>query len=172
MEIARHWRLRHERLQMVGEVCRNEGCEKKIFPPRDICPYCNQPANIEQKFSGRGTVYSYAVVADNPQAGFEKYVPYVVALIDLEEGPRVTAQLTDLETRWVTKMVEGEEREVMEYQIEMGMPVEMVTRKLSEDGDKGLINYAYKFRPPIRAFSESEQGLIFKAQEAEVPVSY
>ena len=157
---------------MVGEVCRNVGCEKKIFPPRDICPYCNQPANIEQNFSGRGEVYSFTTVRDNPPAGFEKYVPYVVALIDLEEGPRVTAQLTDLETKWVTKIVEGVEREVMEYQVEMGMPVEMVTRKLSEDGDKGLINYAYKFRPPIRAFTESEQGLVFKAQEVEVPVSY
>lgn len=168
MEIAGNWRLRHERLQMVGEVCR--GCEKKIFPPRDICPYCNQPANIEQKFSGRGTVYSYTIVCDNPPAGFEKYVPYVVALIDLEEGPRITAQLTDLEMVWGPEEIEGKIRQVGKYKVDIGMPVEMVTRKLSEDGERGLINYGYKFRPPIRVFSE--EGLIFKAQEVEVPVSY
>jgi uncharacterized OB-fold protein len=57
----------------------------------------------------------------------------VVALIRLAEGPLVAAQLTD---------VEGEK-------IEIGMPVEMVTRKLSDDGAKGTIVYGYKFRPVI-----------------------
>jgi hypothetical protein len=157
---------------MVGEVCRNVGCEKKIFPPRDICPYCNKPANIEQNFSGRGEVYSFTTVRDNPPAGFEKYVPYVEALVKLEEGPMVTAMLTDLEMEWGPEEIDGEIRQVGKFKVEIGMPVEMVTRKYSEDGERGLINYSYKFRPPIRAFSESEQGLIFKVQEAEVPVSY
>lgn len=163
--------MRHERLQMVGEVCRNVGCEKKIFPPRDICPYCNKPANIEHKFSGRGEVYSFTTVYE-PPAGFEKYAPYVVALVKLEEGPMVTAMLTDLEMKWKEKEIDGELRQVGEYDVQIGMPVEMVTRKLSEDGERGLINYGYKFRSPIRAFAESEQGLIFKAQEVEAPVSY
>lgn len=154
---------------MVGEVCRNYGCEKKIFPPRDICPYCNKPANIEQKFSGRGEVWSYTTVYDAP-AGFEKYAPYVVALVKLEEGPMITAQLTDLEQIWTKKEVDGEMRDVMNYDVQIGMPVEMVTRKRSEDGDKGIIDYGYKFRPPIRI--DIKSGVIFKAQEAEVPVSY
>jgi len=166
MEIARHWRLRRERLQMVGEVCGS--CEKKIFPPRDICPYCNQPANIEQHFSGRGTVYSYAVVKD-PPAGYEEFAPYVVAWINLEEGPMVTAQLTDLDFKWKTVEIDGETREVLDYQVHIGMPVEMVTRVLRREGERGLITHGYKFRPVLR---NHEHGLVFKAQEAEVPVAY
>lgn len=38
MEIARHWRLRQQRLSLIGEECPH--CEVKIFPPRDICPRC------------------------------------------------------------------------------------------------------------------------------------
>jgi uncharacterized OB-fold protein len=55
-----------------------------------------------------------------------------VALIKLEEGPMLTAQLTDL----------GDEP------VEIGMPVEMVTRRMRNDGDeRGVIVYGYKFRP-------------------------
>ena len=58
--------------------------------------------------------------------------PYSVALVKLEEGPTVTAQLTDL----------GPEP------VHIGMPVEMVTRRIKEDGDeRGMLIYGYKFRP-------------------------
>jgi uncharacterized OB-fold protein len=58
-------------------------------------------------------------------------VPYVVALVQLEEGPMVTAQLTDVSPDQVT----------------VGMPVEMVTRKVREFGEDGVLLYGYKFRP-------------------------
>jgi len=69
--------------------------------------------------------------------GYEEFVPYTVALVKLEEGPLVAAQLTD---------VDAEE-------VRIGMPVEMVTRKLREYGEDGLIVYGYKFRPrmPVNA---------------------
>jgi uncharacterized OB-fold protein len=52
--------------------------------------------------------------------------------VKLEEGPMLTAQLTD----------------IGEQPISIGMPVEMVTRKMRNDGDeRGLIVYGYKFRP-------------------------
>jgi len=81
----------------------------------------------------KGEVYSYSTV-HHPPEGFEQFAPYVVALVRLAEGPLVAAQLTD---------VEGEK-------IEIGMPVEMVTRKLRDDGGKGTIVYGYKFRPVSR----------------------
>lgn len=131
MEIPRHWRLRKQRYALIGEVCPH--CEAKLFPPRDVCPECGQEARTQFQFSGRGEVYSYTTVYD-PPAGFEEYAPYTVALVKLEEGPLVTAQLTDL----------GEDG------IQIGTPVEMVTRKLRNDGDeRGLIVYGYKFRPLI-----------------------
>ena len=130
MEIARHWRLQRQRYALVGDVCNH--CGEKIFPARDVCPACNAPSKTPVTFSGKGEVYSYSIV-HHPPEGFEHYAPYVVALVRLAEGPLVAAQLTD---------VGGEK-------IEIGMPVEMVKRKLCEDGAKGAIIYGYKFRPVI-----------------------
>ena len=132
MEIARHWRLRKQRYSMVGEVCPH--CNARVFPPRDLCPECGKEAKTLYNFSGKGDVYSFTTVYDAP-AGYEEYAPYTVALVKLEEGPLVTAQLTDL----------GEES------VEIGTPVEMVTRRLRQDGDeRGLLVYGYKFRPVMR----------------------
>jgi len=129
MEIPRHWRLKNQRYQLVGEVCPH--CEAKIFPPRDVCPECGGEAKELYTFSGRGEVYSYTTVYDAP-AGFKENAPYTVAMIKLEEGPMVTAQMTDL----------GEES------VEVGTPVEMITRRLRTDGDeRGMLVYGYKFRP-------------------------
>jgi hypothetical protein len=86
------------------------------------------------QFSGQGEVYSFTTVYDAP-AGFEDGAPYTLALIKLDEGPMVTAQLTDLDSRG----------------IEIGMPVEMVTRKLRSDGERGMLVYGYKFRPLLAA---------------------
>ena len=131
MEVARHWRLKKQRYGLIGEVCPH--CEHKIFPPRDICPDCGKEARDLYSFSGRGEVYSLTTVYDAP-AGYEEQVPYTVALIRLEEGPLVTAQLTDLDGRAVA----------------VGTPVEMVTRKLRNDGDeRGILVYGYKFRPVV-----------------------
>jgi uncharacterized OB-fold protein len=132
MEIPRHWRLKQQRYGLVGEVCPH--CDAKIFPPRDVCPACGQEAKTAYRFSGRGEVYSYSTIYEAP-AGFDETAPYTVALVRLEEGPLVTAQLTDLG----------------ETPVEIGMPVEMVTRRLRQDGDeRGMLIYGYKFRPTLK----------------------
>jgi len=71
-------------------------------------------------------------VATAPQ-GFSG--PYLVALVELAEGVRVTAQLTDVDPD----------------EVEIGMPVEMVTRRLQERGprEQGYLVYGYKFRPVL-----------------------
>jgi uncharacterized OB-fold protein len=130
MSIARNWRLQRQRYRLEGEVC--EGCNTRIFPPRDICPECEAPAKTPFVFSGRGEVYSYSTVYKPPR-GYEEFAPYTVALVQLEEGPMVTAQLTDVDTD----------------QIHIGMPVEMVTRKIHGGGEEGTIVYGYKFRPVL-----------------------
>ena len=134
METSRHWRLRQQRYALVGEVC--PSCEQRIFPPRDLCPDCGQEARELYQFSGRGEVYSFTTVYQAP-AGFEQEAPYPMAMVRLEEGPLVTAQLTDLGDRAV----------------QIGMPVEMVTRKLRADGERGMLVYGYKFRPLLNGKS-------------------
>jgi uncharacterized protein len=128
MEVSRHWRLQQQRYQLVGETC--DHCGVKLFPPRDVCLECEAPAQELYTFTGLGEIFSYTTIYDAP-AGFEQYAPYTVALIKLEEGPLVTAQVTDVDGR----------------DVHIGMPVEMVTRKLRSDGEEGMIVYGYKFRP-------------------------
>lgn len=130
MEVSRHWRLKSQRYNLVGETCNN--CGVKLFPPRDVCLECEAPAQDLYTFTGLGEVYSYTTIYDAP-AGFEHNAPYTVALVKLEEGPLVTAQLTDVDVN----------------EIQIGMPVEMVTRKLRTDGPEGMIVYGYKFRPAV-----------------------
>jgi uncharacterized protein len=84
----------------------------------------------KQNLSGHGEVFSFSTMYNAPQ-GYEDQKPYTIALVKLDEGPMVTAQLTD----------------VNHDAVSIGMRVEMVTRKLREDGDEGQIIYGYKFRP-------------------------
>ena len=129
MEIPRHWRLQKQRYSLVGEECPH--CSAKIFPPRDVCPECGGEAKEPFRFSGRGSVYSYTTMHSAP-SGFEESLPYTIALVKLDEGPTVTAQLTDLGGK----------------EVAIGMPVEMVTRRIKEDeGRHGMLVYGYKFRP-------------------------
>jgi len=130
MNISQHWRLNDQRYQLVGEQCPH--CSTRIFPPRDACPECARPAQDLFTFAGTGAVYSFTRVLDAPE-GFEDQTPYYLALVQLDEGPLVTAQLTDLD---------GEPG--------IGDRVEMVTRKLRTDGPQGIIVYGYKFRPMLR----------------------
>lgn len=87
-------------------------------------------ANNNKALSGRGEVYSFSTMYNAPH-GFEEQKPYTIALIKLDEGPMVTAQLTDVDSGDVA----------------IGLRVEMVTRKLREEGAEGQIIYGYKFRP-------------------------
>jgi uncharacterized protein len=117
--------------RLVGERCPH--CDAKIFPPRDACPDCNGEAKTPYAFSGKGEVWTHTTIYE-PPAGFDFLGPYTVAIVKLAEGPMVTAMLTDVDNNKVS----------------IGMPVEMVTRKLREDGDSGLIIYSYKFRPVLQ----------------------
>lgn len=130
MDIPRVWRLRFQRYRLQGTRC--ESCADLQFPPVLICPKCKSRDVRSFNLLGKGVIYSFSTVY-TPLIGFENVAPYVVALIDLEEGPRITAQLTDVSSHDVT----------------IGMPVEMVIRKISECGSNGVIVYGYKFRPPI-----------------------
>ena len=81
------------------------------------------------RFSGKGEIYSFTVVQEAP-AGFDDQAPYVLGLVKLDEGRLVTAQITDTD----------------ETGIAIGDRVEMVTRRLTTEGERGVIVYGYKFR--------------------------
>ena len=131
MSLARHWRLQTQRYRLMGVVC--EDCGAKLLPRRLVCPHCKSHNLLAHQFNGEGTVYSHTAVYDAP-SGYEGYVPYLAALVQLDEGPLVAAQLTDVEID----------------EVHVGMPVEMVTRRLREYGESGMIVYGYKFRPKLK----------------------
>lgn len=131
MSVPQHWRRQPGRYRLEGIKCQN--CGKTSLAPRMVCHNCHSTDLAPYQFSGKGEVYSFSTLYQAP-AGYEAYLPYPVALIRLEEGPLVAAQLTDIDPA----------------DVKIGQGVEMVTRKLREYGEEGLIVYGYKFRPVLK----------------------
>ena len=126
--LAITWRRIPERYRLVGSACGT--CRTNYFPTRKLCPKCRRRGKIVQKqFSGKGKIYSFTEVSEGP-LGFELEAPYVLAIVELVEGPRLTAQVVG----------------VCEKDVKIGDEVEMVFRKIFEDGEDGPIHYGYKFR--------------------------
>jgi uncharacterized OB-fold protein len=73
-----------------------EGCGTIVFPPRRHCTGCVDGTLAWRVASGRGTVYSFSVVRQSYHPFFRGKVPYVVAWIDLEEGPRLLSNVVDV----------------------------------------------------------------------------
>lgn len=76
---------------LVLKHCR--GCGKHHFPPRHLCPFCWSDDLSWAPSSGAGVVYSFTVMHRAPMPAFAARVPYVVALVDLAEGPRMMANV-------------------------------------------------------------------------------
>lgn len=74
-------------------IKRCDACAKVFFPPSYLCPRCWSDKTSWLDSAGKGTVYSYTIMARAPAPEFAARVPYVVALIDLAEGPRVMANI-------------------------------------------------------------------------------
>lgn len=78
--------------RLTYQVC--AGCGQVVFYPRRRCTGCVAGAALEWRDSaGRGTVYSFTVIRRNPQPYFADRLPYVVGLIDLDEGFRLVAEI-------------------------------------------------------------------------------
>jgi len=131
MQVSRYWRHFKEKYRLIGGKCKN--CGHVHFPKRPVCPECGGKDIEDFQFSEKGKVVSWTIVR-NPPSGYEYYKPYPIALVELEEGPILLAQLTDIDPE----------------EIDFGMEVEMVTRKVREFEEDGIILYGYKFRPPIK----------------------
>lgn len=70
-------------------------CSEDVFYPRALCPRCWSEDLEPRTASGLGTVHSFTVQRRPGTPAFRDQVPYVVALVDLDEGVRVLADVTD-----------------------------------------------------------------------------
>ncbi len=75
-----------------------DACTGLFARPQSSCPRCGAPTIRSVKLSGRGTLLSFTTIRV-PPAAFQGQEPYDIAVIDLEEGLRVTARLTVPEGR-------------------------------------------------------------------------
>lgn len=71
------------------------------------------------------------MIRESPPRGYEFQVPYIIGIVELGEGVKILSQIVD----------------VFPEEVRVGMPVEMVFRKIREAGVEGIIEYGYKFRP-------------------------
>jgi uncharacterized OB-fold protein len=75
------------------ELQRCAACGRLWFFPRPACVACGSTDYAWIRASGRGRLHSFSIVRRAPTPAFAARVPYVVALIDLEEGPRMMANV-------------------------------------------------------------------------------
>ena len=130
MGVARFWREIPQRYNIIGNKC--EECGQVFFPPRESCPKCRRKSMgkiKEIRLAGKGEIVTYSIIHVGPEE-FEEQVPYPIAVIQLDEGPRITAQIVDCDIQ----------------DVKIGMKVESTFRKIQQDGSTGAIYYGYKFR--------------------------
>lgn len=129
--VPRFWREIPQRYNLIGNQC--TVCNKIYFPPRESCPYCRRKSMGKMKdvkLSNNGKIVTYTIIYDAPE-NFEGQAPYPIAIIELDEGPRITAQIVDCKLD----------------DVKIGMRVKATFRKIQEDGYIGAIYYGYKFKP-------------------------
>jgi uncharacterized OB-fold protein len=80
----------------VLRLQRCRACGRHVFYPRAVCPHCGSGDLAWVEASGAGAVHAFTVVHRAP-AEYRPDVPYVVALVDLEEGVRMMTRLVDVE---------------------------------------------------------------------------
>lgn len=147
MAVPRFWREQPQRYRLVGSEC--PACKGVYFPPRSVCPNCRRESVGKMRphrLAGRGKVLTHTTVYQ-PASGFELQAPYVMALIELEEGCRIMSQVVEVDPA----------------NVETGLAVEACFRKIREDGRAGVIYYGYKFRP-VRTRARTPERVVVEAR--------
>ena len=77
--------------ELLLQCC--DDCAHIYFPPRPFCPACGSRKVSIKKASGKGTLYSYVINHRPAAPGFTP--PYAIAVVALEEGPRMMSNIID-----------------------------------------------------------------------------
>jgi len=111
--------------KLVLQHCRK--CDKYHHPPRPMCPVCRSQDTLEWKESGgKGIIYSFVLFTTDKMAYPAYKLPYAVVLVEMEEGPRIVANVHEIEPN----------------ELRIGMPVEV----MFEDLPDGQTVYRFKKR--------------------------
>ena len=113
--------------RLLGGFCGE--CGRHHFPRGEVCPYCAAESCSAAELGPRGSLWLYTAVL-RPPPGYRGSVPFGFGIVDLEEGVRVVARLTesDLDS------------------LSAGQPMRLVVERL-HTGDDGAAVYTYAFAP-------------------------
>ncbi len=114
-----------QRYRLEAGKCKE--CGNISFPPRLVCPKCKSKNFETVQLSREGKILTFTIIRVGPDK-FSKETPYVVAIIELNDGVRLTAQITDCDVN----------------KVEIGSKVKLVFRKIQDEGKSGLHCYGYK----------------------------
>jgi uncharacterized OB-fold protein len=90
-EVTRPFWEAAKRHELQIQQC--QACRAHIFYPREVCSACLSPNLAWVKISGKGTLYSYTIAQQPTHAAFAEDVPYVIAIVELAEGPHITTNI-------------------------------------------------------------------------------
>lgn len=127
---ARYWREIPQRYRYEAARCTK--CSKVFFPPRLVCDKCGHREFETKILEPTGTLETYTVIHVAP-SGFTDEAPYAIGILKLDDGVQIMAQLADCK---VDELKVGDR-----FQIEF--------RKVTQDGEDGILCYGYKFIPAI-----------------------
>lgn len=125
MQPQKYWREIPQRYRLQAGKCKK--CGKLFMPPRLICDACKSREFDTVRLPAAGSVYTYTVVRV-PPSGFASQVPYVLAIVELDGGFKLTMQITDCNPE----------------DVKIGSKVKLEFRKINEVGKAGVICYGYK----------------------------
>ena len=89
-DTAEYWAAAREH-RFVIQCCNS--CGEHQFYPRGVCSHCLSSELEWREASGNGTIYSYSVNHRAPHPGFADDLPFVLAIVELEEGPRMMTNI-------------------------------------------------------------------------------
>lgn len=78
-------------------IQRCHACDEAVFYPRPACPQCGRDTLVWEEASGKATVYSHTTVESYAPSAFTDEVPFVIAIVQLDEGPRMMTNLIGAE---------------------------------------------------------------------------
>ena len=114
------------------EASKNKASGKTYFPPRHICPESKTREFDKVILPDTGKIITFTIIRV-PPSNFNDQAPYAVAIVELDDGTRITSQVVDCHLN----------------EIKVGKKVKIEFRKLRMDGNSGAIYYGYKCVPAL-----------------------
>ena len=101
-------------------IRRCNACGEAIWYPRPICPFCHSLDTVWEESTGRGRIYSFTLIR-RPGGTYANADPYVLAYVELDEGPRMMTNIVDCDP---SVLVVDQEVEVVFHKtaVEMALP--------------------------------------------------